>query len=541
MARILKNNKYIIIVLIVTVVFTGLTFRNLPGPITSRTIQTINGITYDFSNYPYLNHEQIGLYNYMRNIIMNEPINSFENWNAEGFEGMLHYMLAFTDYVISSVFETTPGYRTGYYNDTAYRLIEKMNTTIAEYGTESIEYLEWGRTNYPDYYWPNATDPSDLYVGDFRGPANIMWTGHFALIETLYKRSFNSNEFYDEITWFIQDWNNTLTTDGYGNYTDGGIWGTGLINCEPYICFAQCNSIAIYCTELYDNLYGTQYMGMWDYGLNFINTVMHNEYDLFIDGYYVQEPIGNISGMGSGVPSTIPGPAVHRLFDDGRAAESSYSNAWTLTFLEYTQPEKSIKDYPLFLKKYKKEINGEQMFMLGSFNDPNSFGSPNDMLGTFFSTILAKQRGDFSTVQRILNFLTSPYNKIWSKNGRELHYDTTSLSAFLQPVLAGFYIWATTPIKVRDLASPRPVAFWNLPYISQADDEKIWIYQAIWDKEKGAFLLNIKVDDTAHLSFSNFDHIPTAYSGSKPVIDLSVNGTEYILTLEPGKYNLVII
>jgi|GEM_PF-6501956 len=41
---------------------------------------------------------------------------------------------------------------------------------------------------------------------------------------------------------------------------------------------------------MYDNLYGTNYRPMWDYGLNFINTVMHDQYGLFIDGYYVPSP-----------------------------------------------------------------------------------------------------------------------------------------------------------------------------------------------------------------------------------------------------------
>jgi hypothetical protein len=65
-----------------------------------------------------------------------------------------------------------------------------------------------------------------------------MWTGHYALMQALYERCFNTGEFVDELTWFVEDWNNSLTTDGYGNATKGGIWGTGLIPCEPYMAWA---------------------------------------------------------------------------------------------------------------------------------------------------------------------------------------------------------------------------------------------------------------------------------------------------------------
>ena len=540
MLKHLKDNKFVIGVLVVTIIFSGITFNNLPGAQPFKRVQTFNGITYDFNEYPSLNDEQIALFNYLRRLITTEPENSFANWNAEGFTGFLHYLFAFTDYAFSSMFETTPGYRTDYYSETAYQLIEKMNTTRAEYGNDSIEYIEWGRTNYDDYYWPNATDSSGLYMGGFRGPANIMWTAHYTLMETLYERSFNTSVFVDEINSFVNDWNNSLTTDGYGNATVGGIWGVGLIPCEPYIVFSQCNSIAIYCTELYDNMFGTSYMDMWDDGLDFINTVMHEEYGLFIDGYFIQEPIGFSGSMGSGFPSTIPGPAVNRFFDDGRAAESSYSNAWTLTFLEYTQPEKTAADYPLFLEKYGADVTGDQMYMYNSFNHP-TFESIMDMLGTLYTCVLAKQRGDFNTLKRLQNFLYGSYNKVWSENRREMYYDTSSLFTFLQPVLAALGIWSTTPITVRDLADARPAAFWEYPFISQADDDKIWVYYAEYDAINSVFLLNIKVDQTADITFSNFDHQPQSYDGGSTTTYLVPSGPDYTLTLQPGSYNLVIL
>jgi len=533
MAEILKKNKVMVGALIATLIIAGLTFDNLPSSDPNLGVQTISGVKYNFADYPYLNHEQIALYNYMRNIIMSEDVNSFDNWKAGNFGGLLNYMLAFTDYVLTSVFETTPGYRTNNYKEAAQRLIEKMNSSY-------IEQLEWGRTDYPYYTWPDADNSSGtsyLYTGGFRGPANIMWTGHFALMETYYERCFNTSEYKDEINWYMNDWNNSLTTDGNGTLKEGGIWGCGLIPCEPYIVFSQCNSIPIYLSWLYDNMYDTNYSVMWNNGLDFINNNMTEEYGLFVDGWFIQTPLDNYTGrfVENGTAARSP------FITDGRASESSYCTSWTLTFLEYGQEQNTKRDYPIFLEKYRVDVSGDQMFMSGYFNNPGSFTDPWDILGTVFTCVLAKQRGDYNTVNRIQKWLNSPYNKVWSADGRQMHFDTSHLMSFLMPVLSGFAIWSTTPNTVKGLATPRDPSFWSTPYISQAEDDKIWVYQAQWDPAKDAFILNIKVDQTATLTFTNFNGTPKAYSNSRLLTALTDAGSNHTLTLSPGTYNIVIL
>ena len=56
-----------------------------------------------------------------------------------------------------------------------------------------------------------------------------------------------------------------------------------------------------------------------------------------------------------------------------------------------------------------------------------------------------------------------------------------------------------------------------------------------------ALILYFEIDNTATLTFSNFDSQPTAYSHSKQLCELTEIGEDYVLTLEPGTYNLVII
>ena len=111
----------------------------------------------------------------------------------------------------------------------------------------------------------------------------------------------------------------------------------------------------------------------------------------------------------------------------------------------------------------------------------------------------------------------------------------------MSPVLAALRIWSTTPVTVRDLAEARSSAFWDYPFISQADDDKIWVYYAKWDPVNSVFLLNIKVDQTANLTFSNFNHIPIAYQGGSQVSSLANSGSDYTLTLQPGSYNLIVV
>jgi hypothetical protein len=240
------------------------------------------------------------------------------------------------------------------------------------------------------------------------------------------------------------------------------------------------------------------------------------------------------------VQQQFPGPQLDPYIPDGRPYVSAYGIAWTLTFLEYSVPEITDSDYEVFLQHYMKEISGDQAYIIDSYNNPSGFGTY-DILANLFTLELAEQRGDFTTRDRILNFLYGLYNKEWSADGREMHWNAMAIEPFLESSLAYGWIWATVPVSVIDLAEPRPNAFWENPYISSADDDKIWVYQARWDPAKNGFVLNIRVDQTATLTFNNFDQAPTAYSGGVDLGQLTNSAGNYELTLEPGMYHLVIM
>ncbi len=544
MSSAVTKNKFLVVALIMTIVIGGLTFGNMPGQSVPTGIQVIDGVTYNFADYTAMDHEMLALFNYLDTIVSSDyqGYGEWEGWNADNYHGLHHYVLAFMAYTASFLFETTPGYRTSYYQDFLYDLIKKMNTTEAEWGEDSIEYKEWLHESYSysDYYYPNnASDPNAVYTGGFRGPANIMWTAHYALMMSLYERSFNTGELTDEITYYIDDWQNSLMTDGNGNPKEGGIWGKGLIPCEPYIVFVQCNSIPITATRLYDNLYDTSYFdsGMWDYGLDFINDEMQDEYGLFMDGYYVDRPLE--SQYSADRYDNVPGPQMS-LHEPDKVKVSSYCDGWSLAFLDYTQPSETAHDYPIFKEHFMKDISNDMAYMMDTYNNPNGFGTF-DILGTLFSMHLANQMGDFTTRDRLANFFFNSYNKVWSSDGRTMFFDTSGLEPFLIPVSAFGYIWANAPYSIKDVTDVRSEEFWDYPYISQADDDNIWVYQAEWDEHKEAFILNIQVDQTATLVFSNFDSTPAAYASGISLGNLVASGGNYELTLTPGTYQLVIM
>ena len=216
------------------------------------------------------------------------------------------------------------------------------------------------------------------------------------------------------------------------------------------------------------------------------------------------------------------------------------TTAWALTFLEYVQPQESVNDYPLYLEVYGHDVSGDKFYVSEDYHSPQSFGIF-DILANLFCMPLTNQRGDDITNQRLQNFLYRTYNKVWSADGRNMHYDALSLLPFYQAPLTTAWMWGTTPTTLRDLGDARSADFWDYPYISEADDTNIWVFQAEWDQDKEAFILNIEVDQTATLVFSNFASTPTAYTSGLSLGQLIANGGDYTLTLESGIYQLVIM
>ena len=174
MSHILKQNKFFLSCVVIAIVLGGMTLGNIPPAQGNLGIQTIDGLTFNFADYPVLTHEQIAIINYFDRLVTATEINLWNGWNAENYLWAVQYVAAFTAYTFAAFSETTSGYRTEFYENFAQTLIQKMNTSVADYGNESMEYYEWNIIpGFTDYYYPNATHPDadDVYTGGFRGPA----------------------------------------------------------------------------------------------------------------------------------------------------------------------------------------------------------------------------------------------------------------------------------------------------------------------------------------------------------------------------------
>jgi hypothetical protein len=263
---------------------------------------------------------------------------------------------------------------------------------------------------------------------------------------------------------------------------------------------------------------------------------MQDEYDLFSYLTVVSPTLGSTEEPASEYPYVAG--------DEKGVTVSAYGTSWALMFLEYTQPEETIADYPKFVEIYGREVSNDQMYMVGDYNYPEQFIDIQKVLGSLFTMPLANQRGDYRTVDRLWNFWLGSSNQVWSSDGRRMHYEDSLASVMkaLEPVLTGLCTWGRIPTTMRDLADARSTEFWAYPFISTADDDNIWVYQAEWDPVKEGFILNIEVDQTATLTFSNFDSLPIAYRGGSQFAQLEpTGGSDYVISLEPGLYHLVIM
>ncbi|MHA2356021.1 MAG: hypothetical protein ACXADC_12645, partial [Candidatus Thorarchaeota archaeon] len=175
MSKTVKTNKFFVTALIITIVLTGLTFTNLPGPDIPTGVRIVNGVAFDFSDYKAVDHELLAIFNYLNTLVSTDyqDYDEWEGWYVDEGPQVIHYHLAFSAYSASYIFESTSGYRTALYRDFAYDAIRKMNTSEAEYGTNSVEYNEWsseelyGNPGYVDYWYPDPVTPDadDIYTG----------------------------------------------------------------------------------------------------------------------------------------------------------------------------------------------------------------------------------------------------------------------------------------------------------------------------------------------------------------------------------------
>ncbi|MCY3413373.1 MAG: hypothetical protein INQ03_17165 [Candidatus Heimdallarchaeota archaeon] len=488
----------------------------------------------NFEDYPGLDRETIGLINSLRSFY---DVNNFSNASINNIDilpGMLtQYFFAFTQYGLAQVADTTPGFRSDYYKNTFKKLIYMMNSS-------AMEYHEWTNTSYSD---PLYEEPGN----DFRGPTNIMWTGHFALMELLYQYLFADDVFNDEIVWFLDDWKASLTADTTwdGKPANGlGLWGNGLIPCEPYIIFIQCNTIPWYTMMLYDELEGTDYTRLITPGMDWWQENMINEDNIPIDGYFFIPPWAELEDEEhrKDLPSEYPNPAMTMGIDKPKV--SAYGSAWIIAFLKgmgFDDLASSL--YSSYKEKFIHYSINDQAYVPDTYYYPDEFGIF-EIVGNLFGYFMTKEMGDLDLNRKLRNFFYSPYQGFWSDDGFEYQFDTSAfgeLADFIAPIVNFGQAWGRADSTLADILKGRSTDFDTLPFISdQSSSHGLFIYQAVYDEENEIFILNVEVNEKTSLYFDNYPHLSAIYDKDGLFDNWNLVNGQVILELDIGSYQLVL-
>jgi hypothetical protein len=486
--------------------------------------------TFDLAAYPFLDRRVIGLMNLFRDYYNVEDLsNASVNDLSMLPPFMTQYFLAFTTYGLAKIADSTPSYRTGYYKVLFNKLIAMMNSS-------AMEQVEWIKPGFSDINY------SDLGNG-FRGPTNIMWTGHYALMELLYYDLFRDSRHNDEIKSYMDQWNASLTatTTWDGRPSRGlGRWGVGLIPCEPYIVFIQCNSIPFFAMRLYDRLHGTNYEQASLAGISWWQTNMMNSRGIPVDGYYVAEPLDKHKPQ-TVIPETYPGPA--RTRDSLDPKVSAYGSAWITMFynaMGYRTLATTI--YGNWRDAFVHYSTDGTAYVVDSYYYPHEFET-DDFVGNVFAYFCSREMGDNALLRKLERWFYSPFEGRW--NGYEYSFDTSalgSLSSFAYPVMNFAWAWGHADSTLADLMNPlNDTFFTTAPFISSTSTtDGLFVYQAYYDQAKGAFVLTVEAASRVVLTFSNFPDVQGVYSAQGAYSNWVQNGNQMQLTLSPGIYSFVI-
>lgn len=520
--ELIQRNKALTVFAVLAVVISGFVIRPAPStPIAYANIVLPDGRSVNTALYPHLTAEQIGIFNYFRDVIM-----ALETEDFTGIPKLFtHYMLAFSVYTMATLFEVTPGYRTDYYRAWQEQMIAKMNSSW-------IEEFEWNRFGFND---------TSLFgeVAGYRGPGNIMWTGHYAMMMALYERFFRNGRYNTELTWYMDQFNHTMTYDKLDNPHVGGYWNCGMIVCEPYIVFVQCNSIPQWTMTMVDSLWGTQYRDAYSYALNWLMENMIDDHGCFIDGYYVTAPPENWTYL----PDRFLGIGPARLGGSvNHTNENGYGIAWALMLINSYKPSIPAQMYSEFETSYVRHMYPDMSYALAAYSYPDRFGAM-DMLANMYTFPCAKEMGDWPLHRQLANFLFSPWPFRW--RGYQGYFDLSALSSLgLEEMLTlpiNFdYVWGTTPTTMKDLSVPKPASYFALPYISSTTGRGLFVHQAYYDDAIDAFILTVNAHEQSTITFSNYPGVQGVQSSYGPLSSWTQNDTNMTLTLPPGVWNLVV-
>ena len=535
-----KKNKYF---LVCCILVAGLVLLSVYEP-RSRiptpefpTITTSGGRTYDLAKYPHISNEIIGLYNYFREVLFSQGVDSFDNIEPSlaglpvtfgpGADTGLRYVLSFLAYAMSEMIATTPGYRDPqYYQNTSDWVIQKMESPrVMEYWNVSGQMAYDGKSFYQytiDHY-------PGVPLGDYYGLnyTNIMYRGHWVLMQALYQYLFNDPKYNFTLTQQCDMLFDEMTNNSHPTHTTPGV------TCEPVQLFTQCNSIQSLAFKIYDEALNTSRSNYYSAAARFLEWSLEN---MTADGLFVNGI--NVTKFVAGNPNHV------------HDYDSGYTNAWTIAFINaYNQSIAQTlydKYKPVYVKNHTYPgIIGEFEFVLeDAYAAPYSTDIMEfawSIVANGFGIMCAKEMGDTKSLNNIMNWIESLFPPKWKSN---TFYYPTPLFEGLQFVANAILYWGMQQdwVTLGNFTQRRAPSFWNnQTYIVDVSDiENIFINQAYYDETKTAFLLTCSAAVPGTIKLTNAEN-GTVYSAQTSGFTPQYNVENITISIEdPGSYNFVI-
>jgi hypothetical protein len=533
----LRKNKYFLTCCFLLV---GLTIVSVYEP--SSWIPTaefrevdVGGTKYNLAEYPHISNELIGLYNYFRDIIFSQDVNSFDNMEPSiaglplsfgpGDDAGLRYILAFNTYAMAEMMKTTPGYRDPkYYQNTTDWMIQKMEAPKVK--------AYWNVSGQPRYdgksYYQYTVDYYGVPPGDYEGMnyTNIMYRAHLILMQAMYQYLFDDPKYNFTLTQQCDMLFDEMTNKSNPTHTTPGV------PCEPVELFVQCNTINSLVFKMYDDALSespTNYYSAAERLLEWELDNMTNADGLFVNGI-------NVSKFVSGDPNYV-------LFDD-----SGYTQGWSIAFINAYNETVAQALYPKFKDVYVKDalypgIFGDFALVVEYANaeplSTNLMDLAWSIVSSGFGIMAAKEMGDQATLNKIQNWINFLVPGVWDGNK---YYHPTPLLEGLKYAANMILYWGMQGpwVNLGNFTQRNAPSFWTQPYIVDVTDvDNIFINQAFYDESNSAFMLTASAAVPGNITLTNASG-GTVYSARNSGYEVHPNSPNITIAVERGSHNFVI-
>ena len=471
-----------------------------------------------FQDYPYLNNETLGLFNYIHAVSQTDPDNfNPDDWGEEigvgiGMGYYRRYILAFTAYGVSMAAEQTPAYPKPF-TEALDGLTQKM---LNHHCWQDWVVADWG-----------GADP--LY------PYNIMYTGHLLLMMALYERQAGDRKYDSEQKLTYQ--NREFTTNM--SSLSGSLYDLILNNqdslgekyyavcCETNRVFVPCNVMPHYALHIVPPDPSRDLEAVTPFWLAWIKENMQDPgnayfYEMFIpfdpqpyiiktlNGAYTAWSLSFLDGLDhkfveAAYPVFKKNAVIEDVFGTDTAFILTSPTGYEPVPLAPPDPSSPQSSEPSCHSRhhtcpfsYAAQTMFQPLMSYRSRVSPQTVGvmanmNAMDVLSTIFGMVLAREMDDQDLFRKLTKGMEVFFGQpAWQEDKWQYGYFDFN---FLKVAQNGFPLLAralTPESNFRTIAdSHRGPEFYRQPILSDVSNPKTFVNQAIWDPAKHSLFLTI--------------------------------------------------